>query len=381
MLATLRRHPGTVLLPSALALLFTAGSLAAQAPVPLGRPDATHPEPFSQIRGVRELADGRLLVTDWIEQRLILLDASLARATAVGRTGSGPGEYRLPAALLPMAGDSTLLVDMGNARLAVIAPAGRIARTIPADRPGLGSPLGVDDRGGIYFLLPVWAREGSRLPPDSIEVARMEAASGRITPVAVIKGSTPPARQGPRLTPGFPMVAFAPQDAARVLPSGELLVVRSGDYRIERLTTGGTRAGPSYRYAPEPVRPTDRVAFVREFNARSPMSGRGPDGGMGHSPQLTDAQVAQMVETNEFAAALPPFERVLVAPDGEVWVQRGRHAGDPAIWDRFTPDGSRIGQVRVDRGRQVVAVGRRHLYVAAADEDGIETLERYARPR
>lgn len=96
---------------------------------------------------------------------------------------------------------------------------------------------------------------------------------------------------------------------------------------------------------------------------------------------MTDAQIRQMVETNEFAATLPPFERALLAPDGEVWALRGRHQGAAAIYDRFDPDGRRVGQVTLPATQEVVLVGANHVYVIRRDEDGVETLARHSRPR
>src|SRR5687768_13476942 len=110
-------------LHSALALLALSLASAqsyAQPAATLGRVEAILKEPFSQIRGIRELSDGRVLITDWIEERVVLIDAAFARATNLGRTGAGPDEFRLPSALFPMSGDSTLLVDMGNQRLIVV---------------------------------------------------------------------------------------------------------------------------------------------------------------------------------------------------------------------------------------------------------------------
>ncbi len=361
--------------------LATPGVLPAQATAALGAPESVLAEPFSQLRGVRELASGALLVTDWLEQRLVLVDPGFRTATRLGRIGAGPQEYRLPSTLLPMAADSTLLVDLGNARLAVLAPDGRIARVVPADQPGLASPGGVDDRGRLYFAMPAWARGPSALPEDSIEVFRHDPRTGRTARVAIIRGMTPAANRGPRLTPGFPMIAFAPQDLWRVSPAGEVVIVRSGDYRVERVGDAGSRSGPAYRYDTEPIRPADRTHFVREFMARAPTSGRGPDGGMGLSPVPSDDEVARIAAANEFAATLPMFDAAVLAPDGELWVQRGRHAGAAVRYDRFNPAGVRIGQVTVTAERRVVGIGQRFVYLAATDQDGLETLERHLRPR
>ena len=125
-------------MPSPLVLLLVVAQ--AQQPVPVIRlttADAVLPREFSQIRGVRELRDGRLLVTDWTDEVLLVVDLRTGGVRQLGRKGSGPTEYRLPAALLPLPGDSTLLVDQGNERLAVIGPDLSIVRSFSSHRPGL----------------------------------------------------------------------------------------------------------------------------------------------------------------------------------------------------------------------------------------------------
>ncbi len=363
---------GLALLPASLATAQTT----------LRAPDATSAESFSLIRGVLELKDGRVLVADWRDQRVGLLDRDLRLIRAVGRVGAGPAEYRLPGALLPWRGDSALLADQGNARFAVIAPEGRIVRMIRADRPGMVAPGGTDRAGRIYYAIPPWARGQGPTHPDSVRIARFDPASGREEPVAMIRGSTRPRDQGPRRTPSLPFVAFAPRDAFRVKDDGTVVVVRSGDYRVERVLEGRRSGGPANPWAREPVRQADRLAFVTDFLNGSAMSGRGPDGGMGLAPIPSQSELARMVESNEFAETLPPFipAGVVLAPDGELWVERGRHAGEPAIYDRFDLDGVRTGQVMLDRGRTLLALGRTHLYVAVSDADGLQQLERYRRP-
>ena len=91
--------------------------------------DAVLREPLSQVRSVRELPDGRVLIVDWLEQRILLGDFRTGNVSERGRVGAGPQEYRLAGALLPFRGDSTLLVDQGNNRLAVLDREGTIRRT------------------------------------------------------------------------------------------------------------------------------------------------------------------------------------------------------------------------------------------------------------
>src|SRR5690606_13027786 len=54
--------------------------------------NATHPQEFTSVSSMRELSDGRVIVTDRGEQRLFVLDFATGEATEFGRKGSGPEE-------------------------------------------------------------------------------------------------------------------------------------------------------------------------------------------------------------------------------------------------------------------------------------------------
>lgn len=161
--------------------------------------------------------------------------------------------------------------------------------------------------------------------------------------------------------------------------------MRSVDYHVEWLTLGGASTrGPAVPYRRRPVTEADKTAFVRAFLARSPMSGRGEDGGIGHTPSefQSPQAVAEMVRTNEFAAVLPPFEPggAWVGPGGTLWVERSTPAADAPELDVFDRQGRRTAQVALPAGREVVGFGTRTLYAVVADDVGLQTLERYAIP-
>src|SRR6185436_12007133 len=67
------------------------------------------------LYGLRELSDGRVLVNDAGNRRLLMFDATLARFTIVADSSTGrPGvaSYgKRPTGIIPYAGDSTLLID------------------------------------------------------------------------------------------------------------------------------------------------------------------------------------------------------------------------------------------------------------------------------
>ena len=178
-----------------LTLLAAAMPLAAQVPrdVPLGRAAATYPGEFSLLRSVRELSNGSVLVADPIDKVLLRIDPTLQRADTLGRQGRGPGEYAQPDGIWALAADSSLLVDLGNNRLTVVDPAGRLRSSEPIVSGGgpAGPPTimligGVDGRGGLWY-------RGSP-GGDSIGVFRYDRATKRSARIAMI-GAPPMDRQ------------------------------------------------------------------------------------------------------------------------------------------------------------------------------------------
>ena len=366
----------------ALALIQTGPGLAAIRP---SGPDVL-PHQFSLIRGLRELPDGRVLVSDWIEEVVAVADFRSATVHPLGRKGSGPLEYRLPGTLLPLPGDSTLLLDEGNGRFAVIGPDLRIARSWSNNRPGAGHsiyPRAVDRQGRIYFTIPRWA---DRTPPggDSASVARWTPEGDRVERLVTILGSAP--RKNSRV-PGHPNIMFSPQDGWQADADGRIAVVRSDRYRIEsRAPDGRVTSGPATPHTPLRTTRRDRTDFVARFLNSSAISGRGEGAsGLGQLPAAMKSREAieRMVETQEFAPVRPAFtdRGPWLAPDGVLWVERSVPSGAAALYDRFDRNGVRRAPVALTAGRRLIAVGARGIYVAAVDADGIETLERYAVPR
>jgi hypothetical protein len=368
----------------ALVLALVQGQ-AAPAATRLSSPDVL-PHEFSLIRGLRELPDGRVLVSDWIEEVVAVADFRSGSVRPLGRKGSGPLEYRLPGTLLALPGDSTLLLDEGNGRFAVIAPDLRIARSYANNRPGAGHsiyPRAVDRQGRIYFTIPRWA---DRTPPggDSASVARWTPDGDRIERLVTVLGSAP--RKNSRV-PGHPNIMFSPQDAWQADADGRIVVVRSDRYRIEsHAPDGRVTGGPATPHTPLRTTRRDRTDFVARFLNSSAISGRGEGAsGLAQLPAAMKSREAieRMVETQDVAPVRPAFtdRGPSLAPDGLLWVERSVPSGAAPLYDRFDRNGLRRAPVTLPAGRRLIALGARGIYAAAVDADGIETLERYAVPR
>jgi hypothetical protein len=367
-----------------LVLLGSAAVPARAQRVRLDRPDAVLAEPFSFVRGVRELSNGRIIISDWIENRVVVADYGAPGVRQVMREGPGPQEVRLPTAIHRLRGDSSLLVDEGNNRLHVLGPDGHSVRSYVTDVPGRGGVRGIDSNGAFLYAIPSWAEGPSALPDDSVRIVRwVPGTDGDRRVLAVVQGTRYRKDRSPSMQPRMPMVGFAAQDAWVVLPSGAIVIVRATPYRVEVHAPGRAPViGPVNLASTRVVSQEDKKRFMREFAAGSPVSGRGPDGGMGRAPEVAEPEIVRLVGTAEWAERFPPFDAssVLAAADGRIWVGAPVIPGEPVRYDLFDGAGRRALQVELRPGRRVAHVGAQGVHVVAVDEDGIQTLERYRLP-
>ncbi len=344
--------------------------------------DAASTERFTLIKGFRELPDGRIMVTDWIEERVVVLDLVSGGVLDFGRVGGGPKEFRLPSQLVPLPGDSTLLVDFGNVRMIVISPQLEFARTIPLNAHGENwrmSPRAADENGALFFEWSAWTAGRRR---DSVEVGHWSPESGLGTVGEVrVKAYT---SRPPGPSTGLPYIAFSKQDGWAVTPNGWLAVVRSDPYRVDWHGPDGQEIiGEPVAYDPIPVTMDDRRDHVRRWLASTATTGRGGDGGgaFSHVPasQQSSAEIDRTARTALFENEFPPFvpAGVWTPKPGVLWVQRWLPESEVLRFDIFDRTGARRAVVTLPMGRRIIGFGHNTLYATVADRDDLLTIERY----
>jgi hypothetical protein len=366
----------------AVAALVHGPTTAAAQIVSLSVPAATLEMPFSFVRGVRELSDGRLLIADYIENRVVLANLVSGTVQDVLTDGAGPRHVRLPMGIVAL-GDSSLVMDYGNSRTIVLDPVGRVVRASIVEQPGRLFVRGLNRSGEWLYAVPAWSEGPAALPNDSVRIVRWRPGTDRVTTVFTMQGTRYRQDRGPSLEPRIPTVGFAGQDAWVVLPDGGVRVVRHSPFRVERMTADGRWThGPEIAVTTRPVTSADKRRHVLEFAAASPRSGRGPDGGMGRGPMPSAAEVSRLVETTEWAPSHPAFDAagVFAAPRDHVWVLRETDRTRPAFYDVFDGEGRRVRSVRLPAGRRVVLVTARGVYTVRESEDGEQFVERFAMP-
>ncbi|HEX7122259.1 MAG TPA: hypothetical protein VF178_07790, partial [Gemmatimonadaceae bacterium] len=216
----------------------------------LSRPAAEYAEPFTQIAGVRELRDGRVIVADPRDKVVQVIDLRSGTAQTIGREGSGPGEYAIPMSLFALPGDSSGVVDPLNGRMLAITPDAKPGEFISLAPPStgrqgggpgimsLGNLVAVDNRGRFYLRgSPFRIVDGTPEAADSVPIERWDRASGKRDTVAYlpvprgtasVSGSR--GRISMRIGGNGP---FAPQDQAVVAPDGRVAIIYADPFRVD----------------------------------------------------------------------------------------------------------------------------------------------------
>lgn len=406
-------------------LLWPAQQLWAQLPTKtLTRPLAELSEPFTAVRGVRELADGRVIVADPRDKVVQLVDFKTGRATRIGREGSGPNEYQMPMSAFALPGDSTMIFDALNTRFLMLGPGGSLAGTwspaaeapapvaTTAPRPGAGgggasfvmggmggglSFVGArvtDAQGRLY--LPgarfVAGPDGRPQSADSVPVLRMRRQSGNADTMAWLRVPKSDARVTTSGSAGNSNVsvriggsAFTAEDGWSVFPDGRVAVVRTADYHVDVYPASGRAAptsGAPVRYTPVRVTEAEKQAWRDARRASPPMAiAVTRDGNAAQSTR--SVSTAPVQDPDSWPAVMPAFQanQVHALPNGQLWVGRYTSANDKTPrFDVFDATGKHTGQVVLPPRTSIVGFGKGVIYTVRTDEDDLQYLQRFAIP-
>ena len=380
----------------ALAIFVMIAPLSVQ-PIPVRRltiPPVTISFSFSQISAVHEFPDGRVLVVDHPGQAVHLVDFRRDIAVPVGRSGTGPGEYRLPERLIVLPGDSVGIWDAGNSRFLVLDPNGMPAGARgPTGRPfSASNPLGTiplvragDRYGGLYGIgQPTDGQVDRSRDPERRPILRWSAEEGRPEVAGFLPFTPPPGAQRTPvgyITPVSAMVPFLAGPVWAVSIEGTVAIVHPDPYRVELVTRRGRQTtGPAVPYQRIPVSEGHRRAYLEEWERPVPVQvfRRGESGS-----EIRIQPRGRRSGSVPWPSHLPPFlsGAARFAPDGMLWVERTTPAEAPPRFDLFDASGRVRLQVELPAaGMRLVGFGAGTVYLVRLDAEGEERLERWRLP-
>jgi hypothetical protein len=336
---------------------------------------------FESIASVRELADGRLLLTDSRVRLLYLIDSSLTRRMQIGRIGDGPNEYRAPGTIIALSKNQSVVIDRQNRKFYALA-ADRFVETPVALRPPLslwrGTILGMADdysrfsavAHGPKVQLPFPTPDrSSPVVSDSVIFVR-QRTNGRTDTIAFGK-SYHSGAISKRVRIGntdelhnaiHPLQTF---DQGWMFPDGTVAIVRVNPYGVDWHTAGKVTAGAPVKETPVPI-----TRALKQWI-------------LNHT--LQDADGNPKFRPDDFAhwpSNVPPFTSFSVRGgiDGHVYVERTR-IGERQRVDVFERARGRVASIELPPRARLVGVGARHWYLAQPTADGEEALVRWTPPR
>ena len=352
----------------------TAISFQSVRPIVLRPPNATLGELFTSIYSVRELADGRVLISDYsADNRVVVADLTSGRVRRVGNVGAGPREYRQAGRLFALPGDSTLLIDSPQSgRWWLLMHHDSIVANVPPDLPALrvvgGFPSGVDIRGRV---LGVRSTGSERLVQNRMRLRLIavvgERNSAQADTIATLRGDEYEIAQGGTRERPFwaqRQLSGSVAEQALLFPDGWIAVVRVEPYRVEWLTPSG-----SWIIGPEVPWEWPRADADERAGAFERVKRRVGD---------------RAKDNRAWADRIAPVrlnDASLAAPNGNLFVLRAQWSREPDTrYDVFDRTARRIAQLALPDSERVVGFGPRSIYVSVRDGDGFHKLRRHAWP-
>ncbi len=363
--------------------------------VVLGKPLAEHPEALSRVTGFRELVDGRAIVADMGETRIVLLDFAKGTAAPISRVGSGPLEYRVPGPIFA-AGDTLVMPDMMLRRFLLIDATGKVVGTKPMTAKSgdilafvrLGRIVGIDKKGRFYSESRGMTLVEGQMPKmsDTLALVRWseigvkgDTITTRVEPLAMPDMQGDPTK-GVRIKVKVPPIVTPHLwDVSAV--GG--VVMLFPDYHTERVAESGQRSvGPRIPHTLSPLTTQDRARVMKRTREEAEIGfklGRSmvAAASNGQGPKID----FELVEPVEWAKTKPAFGAMHMAPDGRLWVSRTSAAfTDIAEYDVLDAKGQLVLRVTMPPKVTLVGFGKGLIYTVRQDEDDLRFLQRHRLP-
>lgn len=354
-----------------LALAFSAQSLSAQTVVggPSGdRPLGLRLERLWSVGGVddEELvfstlydkdvatdANGRLLVIDRTEFRVVEFDSRGRQTRTFGAKGLGPGELTAPLSIEVVSSGAIQVFDAVKSAIVVFGADGRVL-------PELRMPLRVRQ----FRHLANGQGIGTSQRRDTVRLValREDALVPLMTLVLPPSRSTPPVC---RLTdyparPVFaPNLTWALRDNLLVASTGAFsLTVFEGTERRRTLARDTPRRRSTPALARQHLGPGETMQLL------------------GERPCTIPAEM--ILSVAEVSPTLPAYEAVAIAPDNRIWATRFTVRAEPGVADVYDAVRGYLGSVPLGSAKPVAFLSTGELVSLEHDHEEVPQLVVYA---
>jgi hypothetical protein len=328
--------------------------------VTIGADDRLEGQAFGRVAGALRLDNGSIVVADVSPPELRLFDSTGRYLRTLGRSGSGPGEFKWLGPPGFFAGDSFFVVDVAQRRASFYDNEGRPAGTrrfsIQLTDGRVFSPIGMvsSDR---YIAALLEAKRPTRLGQhirNAVELVTGQFGAANFAAIARSGGNEVVGgiwnEGGHQSVAAYP-VEFGNRTLVGVLGSRIFLGESSKPAVTEYEIGGRVKGRITWEALPDSITEKDRNARITQESTRISALPQGPDPGQRWS-EVEQLRAAQLPKYG------PAFTAILPAGDGSLWIERDPRPWTPS-YDFLVFDTLRtiVARIAIPRQLKVFQVG------------------------
>ncbi|MXV95711.1 MAG: hypothetical protein F4Y07_17550 [Gemmatimonadetes bacterium] len=314
---------------------------------------ATEWQLFSTISSLGFDAAGNLHLMDRTggltgQARIVVVDATGGLAREFGRSGEGPGEFRVPRQMIVWPDGATLVEDIMHRGYHVFAPGGVFERMV---RNEAGSDMRPERTGGRKVIGGSWDASTRAILRFDLSSAEVEALT--LAEVWQPREQEVRAHEAQDIDDMLRAVwGFEPELLFDALPSGAVAFSDSSAYAIKLTDPSGAVS----RILRRPIRPRSVTEDIRQAererrierlrNRPSSVTGNPGREGIAFMNAIIEGQM-RGVENMQFFSEVPVIAAVRSTWDGTLWIQRSPEPGaeEAGPVDVLARDGRYVGTI------------------------------------
>lgn len=318
--------------------------------------ESNTPEAFGSVYGIAFGAGGDIFVADGLNREVRVFGPAGQHLRTFGRQGEGPGEFSNLNSLA-WVGSKLLTLDFGSGRVGEFSPDGEWL----GQRSEFGA---IGGGGGTLRLYPVAADEAFVLTYSPARGEMIFAGHDDAGPTAdtlptlaapegTVSGITCTSETALRSYP----IPFAPRIVQHPGPGGSIYSAVTDQYRIA-VTRG-----------------TDTLQIIKREMPAEPVSDEEWEAGNEEYYAFLDENPGASCEPRrpDKPAATPFVEDLFVAPDGRLWVEVVRAAGNR--WEVYDSTGALVGAMLAPERSTAPAFGLERMATARRDSLGLSHVD------
>jgi hypothetical protein len=294
--------------------------------------------------------EGSIFALDFKEQKIKVFDKTGKFLRAIGKPGQGPGELGMASGIQLLVGNTLVVEDAANRRLALFKPGGEFIKNISMPgRLGLVNIV-LDSKGNAVGREMVLAEGNAKM---FFEVKKFDADFKPLFALDKIEFPIPIPGSGAKMNI-MELMSFYQFD-----PLGNILYGRNADYEIKVYS-------PEGKHIRTIQKEFDRVkvtqADIDEMLERMPNVAGG----------------VNIKEMFSFPEYFPPFQFFILDDEGRLYVRtytKGKAKGEYQF-DVFDPDGKFIAQFITKADLRLWRGGK--AYGIEETDEGYQLIKRYA---